>query len=58
MTMPSPPEPSFSKDLSLQARYLISLQKYKFTLFCYRMKKKNNDLFCFCGSHQLSIKLK
>ena len=24
----------FSKDLSLQVRYLISFQKYKFTAFC------------------------
>ena len=28
---PSPQNPVFSKDLSLQVRYLIWLQKYKFT---------------------------
>ena len=51
-TLPLAPEPSFSKDLSLQVLYLISFQKYKYTAFCNTFRKyyhscyaifKNND---------------
>ena len=40
-TLPSLLEPSISKDLSLQARYLISFQKYN--LYYFAILLDNND---------------